>query len=225
MRKDKQKAYNLRKEGLSYGEISQKLTISKSTLSEWFSSVEWSKSIKTKLIKQSKEKAKIHIEILNKKRGLVLQEKYKQAEDEALKELEVLRYNPLFLSGIMLYWGEGDKLNRHAVKFINTDPKMIELFCYFLRNICEVPEEKIKVGILLYENNDKEKCEDFWSEITKIEKSGFHKTILLPSRSEKKRTPFGICLITVSNSFLKKKFLVWLEKLPLELLSKSYYNL
>ncbi len=221
----KKQAFLLRKEGKSYNSISQELNITKSTLSQWFLNVDWSQEVRKKLIESSKEKSRIHIENLNKTRGKNLEISYKQAEDEALNDLAKLQYNPLFIAGVMLYWGEGDKRNKNNVKFINTDPNMIVLYCDFLRKICDVPEEKIKAGLFIYDNIDELNAINFWSDKTKITKDRFHKTIKLVSKSEKRRVPFGICLITVSNSFLKKKFLVWLEKLPLELLSKSYYNL
>ncbi|MFH1611721.1 MAG: hypothetical protein ABH887_00400 [bacterium] len=53
MRKDKDLAIKLRKQGLSYLNISKKLDIPKSTLSCWFRDLDWSKKIKKDLSKKN----------------------------------------------------------------------------------------------------------------------------------------------------------------------------
>lgn len=220
----KNKAKNLRISGKSYSEISLLLNISKGTISEWFSNEKWSQTIKNQLIQSANTKSGFKMQELNKIRGKKLDVLYAKAKQEALEELEILKYNPLFIAGIMLYWGEGDKRNKNNVKFINTNPEMIVLYCEFLRIICNVPETKIKAGLFIYEDIDEKQTILFWSQKLQINISNFHKTITLVSRSSKRRTPTGICLITVSSSFLKKKIITWMENLHLKLLDKSYYN-
>ena len=49
MRDDKHIAIKLRKQEKSYSKISKELSVPKSTLSAWFSDINWSKSIKSNL--------------------------------------------------------------------------------------------------------------------------------------------------------------------------------
>src|SRR5688572_23770642 len=109
MRKDKNAAYQLRLSGKSYNEIYEILKVPQSTLSDWFSKKEWSIKIRDRLALSAQEVSTMRIVELNKVRGKHLAEVYEQARQEARKEFKFLKYNPLFIAGLMLYWGEGDK--------------------------------------------------------------------------------------------------------------------
>jgi hypothetical protein len=133
MRIDKKSAIKLRSLGKSYSHISQVLGIPKSTLSGWFSNEEWS----LKITKQLQEKAKIvsreKIKNLNVSRQIKLEELYIKADNEAEKEFLINKDNTLFIAGVMLYWGEGDKkFENGRVKVSNTDPSIIKIFRNFL---------------------------------------------------------------------------------------------
>ncbi len=85
----------------------------------------------------------MRIRELDRIRGLNLTRVYEEARSEARQEFEQLKYHPLFIAGLMLYWGEGDMRSRSQVRLINTDPEMIPLFVFFLRHVCLIPEKKL----------------------------------------------------------------------------------
>jgi hypothetical protein len=59
------------------------------------------------------------------------------------------------------------------VLFANTDPRMVELFCAWLRRFFTVDESRLRVRVYLHEGLDIEQAERHWSETTKIPRSQF----------------------------------------------------
>jgi hypothetical protein len=224
MRNDKLQAIDLRKSGKSYSQISDELKVSKSTLSGWFGKEDWSDTIKLKLSKSIQEKHTARLIDLNQIRGENLERVYSDARVEAQSEFERLKYNPIFISGIMLYWGEGDKVNKNAVKFTNTDPKMIQLYVFFLSKICNIPEEKIKAQVIIYPDLDNDTCKSYWAENSNLPLSNFTKTSVIEGRHKTNRLSNGICMVIVSSSYFKVKILEWIKLLPQALMSKDYYE-
>lgn len=219
MRADKDKAFALRQQGKSYRDICDKLGMSKSTLSNWFKGVDFSEKIRKSLVEESKRTSSTRIKDLNRTRGETLRASYEVAKQEAQMEMEKYKNDPLFISAVFVYWGEGDKLSRNQVRLTNTDPKMIQIFLEFLLIICKVPIEKIKLALFIYTDLNETVCKNFWSDITGIQK--FHKTQVLPSRHKTKKLPHGVCTVVVSNTYLKKKINLWIDQLPEMVLNRT----
>lgn len=223
MRKDKSIAVKLRKEGKSYRQIRDELKIPLSTLSDWLSNIDWSKKIAEELTKNVQVQHTARIKALNTVRGMHLQRAYEEATREAGDEFERLKYHPLFIAGIMLYWGEGDRRSANIVRLTNTDPKMILLFKNFLLDICGVRSEKIKCYLTIYPDIEEKSNRLYWSENVGLPTTQFTKSILIQGKHKTRRLEHGVCTILVSSSYLKKKLLAWLELLPNELISEPYY--
>src|SRR3989344_6341070 len=134
MRKDKEIAFKMRTTGKSYREIREVLGVPVSTLSEWFGQIAWSKDMARKLAAKAQVQHTARVVQLGKIRGRYLARAYDEARIEAKMDLEILKYNPLFIAGLMLYWGEGDKASKSQVRHANTDPELIKLFVFFLKN-------------------------------------------------------------------------------------------
>lgn len=82
----------------------------------------------------------------------------------------------LKIAGLMLYWAEGFKKdNDYVVDFANSNPKMIRLFCRFLRKIYQVNEEKLSAYIYCYPSHDIKKLTKYWSNLTQIPPGQFTK--------------------------------------------------
>jgi predicted DNA-binding protein YlxM (UPF0122 family) len=82
----------------------------------------------------------------------------------------------LKVAGIMLYWGEGSKwAGEKIIDFANSDLGMIKVFLNFLRKICGVKEEKLRVYLYCYSNQNPSKLIDYWSKQTNISKKQFTK--------------------------------------------------
>ena len=224
MRRDKEEARHLRLNGKSYQEISEILKTPKSTLSGWFGKEDWSAEIRKKLTDAIQEAHTVRLIELNKVRGEHLDQTYEEARREATEELELLKYNPLFIAGLMLYWGEGDKLSKSKVRLTNTDARMIKTFVLFLREVCNIPEDKIRAQILVYPDLNEAETKAYWVKESGIAPDRFTKSTLIQGRHATRRLGYGVCMAYVSSSYFKAKVLTWIELLPKELISNQYYE-
>lgn len=216
MRNDKHLAIKLRKQGRSYNKISGELKISKSTLSNWFSDIEWSKDIKKELTRKANYIARKNLQRYNKKRKEKWEHWREEARQEAKKEFPKLKKNPLFIAGLMIYWGEGDSKIKNPFRLSNTDPRMIALYTKFLTKCLNIPKGNLRSTIILYPDLSEKKCMDFWTTTIGIPISQFYKTQFIRGKHPTKRLSNGICMIVCGNRQIKEKILVWID-----LLSKS----
>lgn len=224
MRKDKAIAYKMRSAGKSYNEIRDSLKIPKATLSDWFSKIGWSHEVAKILAARVQIKHTARLVKLDAIRGRHLAQVYDQARREAAMDLDALKYNPLFIAGLMLYWGEGDKATKSQVRLANTDPELIKLFVIFLKNVCNIPDEKIGVSILTYPDIDDQSNRAYWSIISGIAETKFLKSVHIKGRHKTKRLGHGVCSVFVCSTYFKVKMLEWLKLLPEELMKLAYYE-
>jgi len=114
----------------------------------------------------------------------------------------------LFGLGLGLYWGEGTKANKNAVKLSNSDPGLIKAFRNFLIRICQVRQEKIYYRLLLFNNANKEKAIGFWARELEIPVNKIASITKLKPRgkgSYKKKSQTGVLTIEFGNTKLKKQ--------------------
>jgi len=212
MRNDHHLAIELRRKGLSYREISEKLDIPKSTLNGWFKDLAWSRDIKKKLIEKATRTSRKRIRKViksNKERW----EKWRASlREEAKKEFKIFKNRSLFIAGVMLYWGEGDQNVKYPIRLTNVDYRMVALFKKFLLEICKVKKEDLYLSLFIYPDIKEENCKKFWENKTGIEK--FDKVQVIYGKHPTKRLENGICSIRVKKSIgLKEKILVWINLL------------
>lgn len=219
MRHDKEKAFELRRAGKSYRNIQKELGVSLSTLSAWFKEELWSQEIGVSLTSQHIERSKIRIKELHKIRGDALAQMYEESRSDARKSYFILKEDPLFIGGLVAYWGEGDKASRYACRVSNTDPGIIKLYMDFLVNICNIPSKKIKAYLLLYPDLNERDVKSYWSNQLKLPLNQFANVVWIKGRHKTKRTMNGICSLHITSRYLKEKMLVWLELFSKEILT------
>lgn len=129
------------------------------------------------------------------------------------KEEEALR-----LAGVMLYWAEGCK-GWGTVKFVNSDPSMIKLFLSFLREVCGIWEDRLKLLIHMYPDHNENKLIDFWSRVTKVPKQNFYKSFIHIKKrgTYKKKSLYGTITINYSDKKLLDKINFWISEYKEEL--------
>ena len=213
----------MRRSGKSYNEIRSALKIPRATLSGWFSKVDWSNDIAKKLAVAVQKQHTVRIIELDKIRGTHLKRAYEEAREEARTDLFELRYNPLFIAGLMLYWGEGDKLTKYSTAITNTDPDLIRLYVFFLKNACRIPEDKIKAHVLIYPDLNEKTCRRYWAHESGVDLSHFTKSTTILGRHKTRRIKYGVCMIGISSTYFKVKMLEWLKLLSKELMNEAYY--
>ncbi|MFA6445944.1 MAG: hypothetical protein WCW14_01690 [Candidatus Paceibacterota bacterium] len=224
MRKDKDKIIELRKTGKSYKEIEQVMGVPRSTLSAWFKGQAWSSDLVVSLRNKVRSDHIVRLQSLDKIRGLHLDRLYKQAEFEAVQEFDQIKNHPLFISALMIYWGEGDKASPYRCSIANTEPAMIKIFLLFLENICCMPRTKIKSWILLYPDLNEEECKKYWIEKSGLEYSDFNKSIVIQGRHKTNRVRYGVCNLGVSSAYLKRKILIWIDLLAKDIVKEEIEN-
>lgn len=220
MRKDKEKAYELRRLGKSYKQIRTELGIPIATLSDWFKNESWSYEIKNRLVSEASLSNPKKIKLMVKATKEKWQKIHQLWQQEAVKEFKKLKNNDLFIAGLMLYWGEGDKkLENCQVALSNSDPHLIRLFYLFLTKTVNILPEKIRISLILYPDLIDKVQKNLWSKATKIPLERFIRSTTIQGRHPTKRNSYGVCIVRVNSRQLKEKIIKWLE------LSQQYFNI
>lgn len=185
-------ATELRLQGKSYGEIMKTLNISsKGTLSYWFHDLKIPPQAKRRLRHNTELAYKRGLFTFNKKRTERIKNENKQILKQSAQEIPSLSNKELLLIGAALYWGEG--ANKEAtrgyksVSFTNTDPRMVKVFMKYLREVLKINDERIKPGIILHPNLDKDRAIQFWSRVTELPSDSFWISVGISKTSKRKR--------------------------------------
>ncbi|MBL7150135.1 MAG: hypothetical protein ISS84_00685 [Candidatus Pacebacteria bacterium] len=138
----------------------------------------------------------------------------RQAPSYNLKQNLTSGEEKLKIAGIMLYWAEGSKAQkvlgtnrkRHVIDLANSNPKMIKLFLKFLRRICGVDEQRLRVNLYCYANQNVDSLKKYWCGATGIPLKQFIRPYIrndfLPEKSGKME--YGLIHVVYSD---KKLFL------------------
>lgn len=155
---ERQQARRLRRTGLPLGEIAARVGVSKSSVSLWVRDVEFDAPV----VRSAR----------GRRRDPNALQRRKQGEIERLLEEGRIRIGRLserefLVAGAALYAGEGTKRDG-AVRFANSDPRMILFFCCWLRQFFEIDESRLRVRLYLHEGLDLAATIAYWSALTGI---------------------------------------------------------
>jgi transcriptional regulator with XRE-family HTH domain len=212
---DKKKAIILRSKGLTYKEIKDELSISKSTLSSWLHDITLTEVQKQRIYNKNIDIRKKFIEYNSIKHKKSVKRK-SNLFLKSQREIKKISSEELKLVGIALYWAEGSKsIEPGIVIFANSDPIMISLIMRWFREICNVEEGKFRLKVQAYENMDIKRSESFWSSLTGISQKQFIKPYIKQSKYSKLRRgntlPHGTLHIRVCDVNLLTKILGWIN--------------
>lgn len=204
---EKIKAVKLRKMGFSYSRIIKEVKVSKASISLWLRDIELTSKQKKKLLK-GREKSRYAGAKAKQTQRIKITEEIIIA---GKKEFTLLVKKPLFLSGLLLYWAEGDKNRSERVKFTNSDETMIILMMRWFREICNTPEEKFRISVHVHNLHRNLNAKDYWAKITNVSKKQFYKIYVKQSTLQQRRNILynGTCGITVHNKNLFRKIVGW----------------
>jgi hypothetical protein len=227
MRNDKNKALKLRLSGKSYNEITKILDVPKSTLSGWFSEVELSEKSKRKILERARKKSLEGLLKRNKNQTALAIKRKREIQLKASKEIGNISKETLLFIGTTLYWAEGYKrpimkngreLTHHSVSLTNSDPDLIKIYLRFLKEICNVPEDRINADIRIFEHQNVDNLLKYWEKITRLKKEKFGKVYYGVSKSSLGRRPFnrlqyGTIQIRVNDTKLFHRIMGWINGL------------
>jgi len=205
---ERHKAIELRKKGRTYSDIAELLGVSKSSLSLWLRNIPFTLSDD---VRNRRRLASLRNSQVLHRRKI---QRVSQIMTAAKEEISNIEPYELKLLGAMAYWTEGSKTKDSLVKFTNTNPKFIKFGLKWLREVCNVSEEKLRVHLRIHHDLDRRKIEQYWSKITGIPLSRFHRTTFKTSSSNGKRynrLEYGIATITVCDTNLFYKIMGWIE--------------
>ena len=122
----------------------------------------------------------------------------------------------LKIAGTMLYWAEGSKasLKSGTVDLANSDPDMIKLFITFLRKICGVDEQRLRIFLYAYEDQNIESLKMFWSSVAQVPLNQFTKPYIRQRTSNKsgRKMPYGLIHVRYADKRLLMLLLLWIKE-------------
>ncbi len=212
----KEKAIKLRKQGMTYNEISRRLNVAKGTLSYWFKSLNFNDKVKRDNYNKAQKIWSESITNYNLKRAKEARQRNLEEQKKATSSIVNLTTEQLKLIGTALYWAEGYKKTRWNVIFSNSDAEMIKIMMVFFQKTCKVPLSKIKGQVQLHPNVSNYKSICYWSKISGIPSSQFRKPLVAISKSSKGRRkintlPYGTFRIIINDVHVVNLVKGWID--------------
>lgn len=203
----REKAVALRLQGQTYGQIRKVVEVSKSTLSDWLRKLPLTEK-QLQILSQNRERV---LELGREKFRNACQNKklnrLKEIYQEQFKKLLPFSNKELFLSGLFLYWGEGEK--KHGrISISNTDPRVAKFALYWMLKSLKIPKEKVRIGLHLYKDMDINEAINFWSKTLNISRKQFNKPYIKKTNREGltyKSFGHGTCKLYAGSVLLSEK--------------------
>ena len=209
----KEQALKLRRQGKSYKTIVKMIGVPKTTLAGWLKGYKWSDAIKQKLTRIQNENARHRMIAITDKVRKHRQVLYRNYRDQARLNFEKHFKDPIFVAGLMLYWGEGDnKLSNGQIRISNSDPMILRFFHKFLSAYLPKIYPKIKMSLVLYPDLKDLQSRRYWAEKVGIPLDRFMKSQYIQGRSTKRTLPYGTAQIYVCSTAHKHQLLEWIEQ-------------
>jgi hypothetical protein len=183
---------NLRRLGLSYGEIMEMIPVKKSTLATWCRDIS--------LTEEQIEAIKVRTaQPVGQPRDTQWR---RRSEIEEIRSTAELRATDLaddlnWIAGVVLYWAEGGK-SHNDLKLANTDPNALRLFIAWVRRYLD-PNARFSLQLHLHEGNNEASAQRYWRAETGLDDANFYKTFIKPKGTghRKNHLPHGVCTVKV----------------------------
>lgn len=203
---ERERARELRAQAWTISEIVAELGVSRSSISVWVREVDFDEAARA-------ARARANRRLGARKRGPNRLQQRKQAEIEGLRAEGIERIGQLsdrdlLIAGTAQYAGEGAK-GDGAVKFANSDPRMILLFCTWLRRFFDVDESRLRVHLYLHQGLDLDGASSFWSALTGIPLTQFgtpYRAVPDPSIRRSKH-PLGCPAVSYASSVTHREIM------------------
>lgn len=183
--REQEEARRLRAQNKTLQQIADQLGVSKSSVSIWVRDVPFTPSKR-----RYGPRRRSHPAQDRKRREIEESDRLGELAVGALDDREFL------MAGAALYAGEGSK-TEGAVNFANTDPRMINFFCQWLRHFFEVDETRLRVRVYLHEGLDLDAAEEQWARVTGIPRAQFRVAYRAPADEtiRHNKHEFGCCYV------------------------------
>jgi hypothetical protein len=198
---------DLRRSGLSYGEIMELVPVKKSTLATWCRDVklneeQWEAMVLRRppvpgVPRNTQRKRHREIELI---------------QAQAALEAEHLQDDPVWSMGVALYWAEGSKTSRR-LELAHSEPEALRLFMIWARRF-HASGATFAAAVNLHADNDEPGARRFWSEELQVPLESFTKSFVKPDGTghRKNHLATGVCRLRMRQStdaFLRT--MAWIE--------------
>jgi len=164
----------LRRFGLSYGEIMDLIPVKKSTLATWCRDVKLTPD-QIEAIKERRPSTQ---------RGIPRNTQWRRhrevelVQTQAMLEAHHLVSDPFWTAGVAMYWGEGGKASRR-LSMANSDPAALRLFMSWSK-VYLPPETGWRAKLNIHANNDEPAARRWWSSELGLDLADFTKSFVKP---------------------------------------------
>lgn len=210
----------LRLQGVSLTMIHKVTGVPKSTIRFWcqdiIPTIEQKLALETLRIKKASARLK-SIQDIRRDSNERLKERLRTEGKEDIKNL---RNNPLFFTGLGLYWGEGYKNGNQEVGITNSDPSILIVAMRWFNQIYKIKNDEF-VAKLTINSSYKDRADKilrYWSKILSIPLSQFTKTTFINTpfkRIYKNQNHKGTVRIKISKPMrLRERLLSSIKHVP-----------
>ncbi len=205
--KAKKKVQKLRKEGLSYSEILEEISVSKGTISRWCQDIKLTPKQQARLDNKKREGATKGPKLISRRR----KEEINKIKEKAKEEIEPPSLYEQKIIGAMLYRAEGDKSNGTAIR--NSDPALIEFMAKWLEQVNESSSQKLKAQLNLHKDQKENKIKEYWADLINISLKQFNKTYIKPEGTGHRKNILskGAIKIRIGGEDLRHRLMAWSE--------------
>ncbi len=181
---------DLRRLGLSYGEIMDLIPVKKSTLATWCRVVKLTEEQYAAIKFRTGSQEGIPRDTNRKRRAEIA-----RIRSAARSRVPELMSDPLWIAGTILYWAEGAKTSNH-LKLNNTDPRALRLFILWIRRFLN-PGAEFSMQLHLHEGNNEAEAIRYWRSETGLATANFHRTFIKPAGTghRNNRLAHGVCTV------------------------------
>jgi len=207
------KVRQMRKQGLSYGNISKKCNTSKSNISLWCRDIKLTKAQYKKLLGNQKNNYLLGSKKLHEKREAEI----KKVREDARKYIKKLTTKEFFIAGVVMYWAEGSK--KTSTSITNSDERVILLMLKWFHDFFNIDiKTRVKAHLHIHAGNEDKKIKLYWSKLTGIPLENFGKSFVKPKGTGHRKNilPNGIIRIRVSGQGtedMRHKIMSWVDKI------------
>ncbi|MEV6308548.1 hypothetical protein AB0M10_08070 [Streptomyces sp. NPDC051840] len=171
----RERARELRLQGMTYDRIQMELGCSKSSISLWVRDLPKPEP----RFSDEERLARMNAGLASLRAG---QDRERlETKRIARESVGNLSDRELFLAGVTLYWAEGMKdkpySRREALLFINSDPNVIKVYLSWL-DMLGVARERLHLRVSIHESADPAEAERFWSDLTGVPQADFKRATL-----------------------------------------------
>lgn len=186
---------DLRRLGLSYGEIMDLIPVKKSTLATWCREVKLSDEQYQAIQERTGSREGIPRDTNRKRR-----EEIGRIRNHARRHVSRLMEDPLWVAGTVLYWAEGFK-TQSSLGMANADPAALRLFMAWTR-LYHNQNAEFRARLNIHADNNEQWARSWWAEALGLKMTDFTKSFVKPDGTghRKNHLPQGVCAVRLRRS-------------------------